>query len=456
MKNRIEDVLRKLRGRADYIEVRLEETEESRVSFRGSRLEDLGRRIDFGGNVRALTKGGWGFASFNSIERLEEFAGHAIDQSKLVGKEKSALAEVEPVKADVRLDVKRDPADVPLDEKVRILRDYNDRALARDERITSTATRYFDRHHRYWFGNSEGSLVYQERLDIGGTVAPFAARGGESQYHQTPFGGSDDFGVVLGRESEIDEACEIAIAKLDAPKVKGGDYTVVIDPRLAGVFIHEAFGHLSEGDNVYEDKNLQEVMVLGRVFGKPILNACDTGLDKGVRGHIVYDDEGVPAEKTYLIREGKLVGRLHSRETAGKLGERPTGNARAIDYRYPPICRMRNTCIEAGETSFDDMIAGIDLGVYCIAASGGQTNGEMFTFTAANAYMIRDGKVAEMVRDVTLTGNVFETLGNIDAIGDDAEVGDGPGGCGKSGQFPLPTSESAPHVRIRNVVIGGE
>jgi len=102
------------------------------------------------------------------------------------------------------------------------------------------------------------------------------------------------------------------------------------------------------------------------------------------------------------------------------------------------------------------MIAGTSLGIYAITASGGQTNGEMFTFTAGTAFMIRDGKLAERVRDVTLTGNVFKTLKDIDMLGDDLSIHDGPGGCGKAGQFPLPVSDGSPHVRIQNVVIGGE
>lgn len=456
MKERMQDVIRKFSGQCDYLEVHLEETAESRITFSGRSLTDLGRKLDFGGNVRALHKGGWGFASFNSIDRMDEFAQHAIDQAKLVGAEESRLAPADPVKADVLLDLKSDPGDVSLDEKVEIMRAYNERVLSHSDRITSSSTRYFDRNRKFWFANSEGSLVYQERVDLGGAVSPMAARDGETQYYSATFGSSNDFGVVRGLEGEIDEACEIALAKLEAPKVKGGEYPVILDPKLGGVFVHEAFGHLSEGDNVYEDKNLQEVMQLGRVFGRPILNVYDTGRDKGLRGHLVYDDEGVPTEKTYLIREGVLTGRLHSRETAGKMGERPTGSARAIDYRNPPICRMRNTCIENGGSTFDEMVAGIDLGVYCIAAAGGQTNGEMFTFTAGNAYMIRDGKIAEIVRDVTLTGNVFTTLKNIDMIGNDLASHDGPGGCGKSGQFPLPVSDGSPHVRIQNVVIGGE
>ncbi|HBS92590.1 MAG TPA: TldD/PmbA family protein, partial [Firmicutes bacterium] len=223
-----------------------------------------------------------------------------------------------------------------------------------------------------------------------------------------------------------------------------------------GIFAHEAFGHLSESDFVYENPNLQAVMKLGTKFGGEFLNIFDTGLEIGARGYLKYDDEGVATEKTHLIKDGILVGRLHTRETAAKLGERPTGNARALDYTFAPICRMRNTCIRQGEASFEDMLKGVKLGVYTKGSYGGETNGEMFTFSADEGYMIRDGKLAELVRDVNLTGNVFTTLGNIDMIGKDFMPHESPGGCGKGGQVPLPTSEWAPHMRIQNVLIGGK
>jgi TldD protein len=197
-------------------------------------------------------------------------------------------------------------------------------------------------------------------------------------------------------------------------------------------------------------------MQLGAKFGEKFLNIYDSGLDVGARGYLKYDDEGVATEKTDLIKEGILVGRLHTRETAAKLKERPTGNARAIDYTFAPICRMRNTCIAPGEASFEDMLRGVKLGVYAKGSFGGETNGEMFTFSAGEAYMIRDGKVEELVRDVNLTGNVFTTLANIDMVGKDFTPHESAGGCGKGGQVPLPTSEWAPHVRIQNVVIGGQ
>ncbi len=242
---------------------------------------------------------------------------------------------------------------------------------------------------------------------------------------------------------------------LSAQPVKGGEYTVILDPKLAGVFAHEAFGHLSEADHVYENQKLREIMILGKRFGRDHLNIVDGAAVPGLRGSFKYDDEGTPAHKTYLIKDGILVGRLHSRETAGKMGETPTGNARAINHLHRPIVRMTNTYIEPGSVSFDDMIADIKLGVYAVDSYGGQTSMEMFTFTAGQGYMIRQGKIAEPVRNVTLTGNVFTTLMNIDAIGKDLIMVEGGGGCGKGGQMPLPVSDGSPHIRITRCVVGG-
>jgi TldD protein len=183
------------------------------------------------------------------------------------------------------------------------------------------------------------------------------------------------------------------------------------------------------------------------------LNVVDDATIPNLPGSLKYDDEGVPAQRKYLIKNGVLTQRLHNRETAGKMHEEPTGNARAISATYPPIVRMTNTAIEAGDRSFEETIRDIDEGVYAVRMIGGQTNGEMFTFAAAEGYMIRNGEIAEPVSDVTLTGNVFQTLKDIEAIGNDAVYLNG--GCGKGGQSPLPVSVGGPHVRIKNVVVGG-
>ena len=137
------------------------------------------------------------------------------------------------------------------------------------------------------------------------------------------------------------------------------------------------------------------------------------------------------------------------------MGEQHSGNARAIGYQYQPIVRMTNTYIDKGDASFEDMLKDIDLGIYAIDMVGGQTSMEMFTFSAACGYMIRNGEIVQLVRDVVLTGNVFETLMNIDMLSDSVEFPRVGGGCGKEGQSPLPVGFGGPYVRIRNVLVGG-
>jgi TldD protein len=238
--------------------------------------------------------------------------------------------------------------------------------------------------------------------------------------------------------------------------VVGGQYPVVIDQTLAGVFIHEAFGHLSESDFVYENPKAKEMMVLGRRFGQDFLNVFDDGTVPGLRGTHKYDDEGVPSRRNDLIKDGILVGRLHSRQTAASMSEAPSGSARAINYRHAPIVRMTNTAIANGTVPFEDLIKDIKLGIYACDAYGGQTALENFSFSSGYAHMIRDGQIAEMVKDVILAGNLFSTLMNIDAIGNDFKWLSSAGGCGKGNQYPLPVSFGSPHIRIQNVVIGGE
>lgn len=446
------------RGGADYLEIRVEETRATRLEFRGPTLETVGQSVDYGGNVRALVGGGWGFVSFNRLDDLAGKVELAIRQARLTAAsagEPIRLAPVASVRDRVAARLREDPRQVSLEDKKDLLAGYNERVLGFGKGITSSSVRYFDRFSRLHLATSEGTYIEQERADVGGSITAIASRDGQTQQVNTPFGSSNDYGVVRGLEREIDDACATAAALLDAPVIPGGEYTVVLDPVLTGVFIHEAFGHLSEADGLYRNENLKQVMQLGRAFGRPILNVSDSGIDEGSRGYIKYDEEGVPAEQTYLIREGKLVGRLHSRETAGKMGERPTGSARAIGYRSPPIVRMRNTRIEPGESSFEDMLGDVKDGIYALGFYGGQTMGEMFTFTSMVAYRIRDGRIAELIRNPTLSGNVFATLHSIDMIGRDFHRRDDGGGCGKGGQSPLPVSHWAPPIRIQKCLVGG-
>jgi len=438
---------------ADYIEAHLEQGQTSHITYRGRELESIGRATASGGNVRALVRGGWGFVSFNDLDELPAKVELAVKQAQFVGNKESKLAPVEPVIDVVPNEIDRDPVAIPLAEKKQLLDEYND-IIWHTPKLQTSVISYGDSHRKVILANSLGSYIEQERADITLRLTAIATDGTEVQQAGLSLGSSGDFSLMRGLHQQVEQMSQHAVELLSAPQVKGGEYTVVLDPVLAGVFVHEAFGHLSEADFVYENDRLREIMVLGRRFGRPELNIVDSAAIPGLRGSYKYDDEGVPATKTYLIREGRLVGRLHSRETAARMGEKPTGNARAVNYRYPPIVRMTNTYIEPGSASFEDIIGDIKEGVYAKNWYGGMTSMEMFTFSAGEAYMIRHGKLAEALRPVVLTGNVFATLNNIDAIGNDLEMNQG-GGCGKGAQMPLPVSNGSPHIRIRQCLIGG-
>jgi TldD protein len=440
------------KAKADYIEARLEESQRSHITYRGQELESVGQSAAVGGNIRALVRGGWGFVSFNDLDNLPQRVGLAVKQATLVGKEKSQLAPIEPVVDTVAAE-EDSPLAVPLAEKKQLLDEYN-QIIWSTPKLRTSVIGYADSHQKTVFLSSLGSRIEQQRTDITLRLSAVAAQDGDVQQANLSLGSRGDFNSMRRLHQDVEAMAKHAVALLSAPQVKGGQYTVVLDPVLAGVFVHEAFGHLSESDFVYEDDRLRQIMVLGKQFGSKELNIVDSAAVPGLRGSYKYDDEGVPATKTYLIKEGKLVGRLHSRETAAKMGEKPTGNARAINYLYPPIVRMTNTYIEPGQASFNDIIADIKEGVYAKNWFGGTTSMEMFTFSAGEAYMIRHGKIAEALRPVVLTGNVFTTLNNIDAIAGDLDMNQG-GGCGKGGQFPLPVSNGSPHIRISQCLVGG-
>lgn len=455
-KNLLADLIARYRSQVDYLAIRLEEAEGTDILLRGNKVETLSEGISIGGQVRACYRGGWGFASFNRLASLTEQIEEAIAAARLVGDEETMLAPVNPIQATCHLPLLgTDPRQIPLSQKKALCSHYAEILRSVDDRITTTSVRYGDSAQRVILATSDGTLIEQAWVDLEMRFAATARNGETVQTGRETTGSRKAYEDLEQLDTQVQSAAQRAVNALALPPVKGNTYTVVIDPILAGLFVHEAFGHLSEADMTYENPDLMEVMTLGRRFGSPDLQIFDGAAPEGHRGSYYYDDEGVPATTTQLIKDGVLVGRLHSRETAGKLGETPTGNARCLNYHYPPLVRMTNTWIERGTTPVADLFHGIKEGVYARNWLGGMTNGEMFTFAAGEAWMIRDGKIAEPVRDVNLSGNVFTTLADIEAIGDDF-YWDESGGCGKGGQNGLPVGCGGPSLRIRNVVVGGE
>lgn len=456
LQNLLSDLIKRYSPRVDYLMIRFEEALGTDILLRGDKVETLSEAISIGGHVRACYKGGWGLSSFNRIDTITERIEEAIAAARMIGDDETILAPIKPVRASCTLPLTgTDPRKIPLVKKKELCDFYTDLLKSVDGRITTTSVRYADSAQKVMIATSEGTFIEQSWVDMEMRFAATARNGETVQTGRETTGSRKAFEDLTNLDDQVKSAATRAINALSLPSVLGNTYTVVIDPILTGLFVHEAFGHLSEADMAYENSDLLEVMTIGRRFGSKELQIFDGAAPAGHRGSYFYDDEGVPATTTQLIKDGVLVGRLHSRETAGKLDEAPTGNARCLNYHYAPIVRMTNTWIERGKTPVSDLFSDIKEGVYARNWLGGMTNGEMFTFSAGEAWMIRNGKIAEPVKDVTLSGNVFQTLEDIEGIGDDF-YWDESGGCGKGGQNGLPVGCGGPSLRIRDVVVGGE
>ncbi|MFO7676480.1 MAG: TldD/PmbA family protein [bacterium] len=439
----------------DYADLRVEETERSTVQYRGEELESVGRNFERGGCLRVFHRGNWAVASFNGID--EGLAGLARELARQVEElpaQEGMVAPLPPHVETVRLDPAHDPRKHGLAEKRALLHHYNS-ILTSTPGIVSTVARYLDEHRFVSFLSTEGRYLDQESADCGFHVRAVARDGADIQDYGDGFGKPQGFEALRHKEALVERVAKVARDLLKAEPVAAGRYAVIVDPLLAGVFCHEAFGHLAEADHVADNPQLREMMKPGMRLGVDELTIVDDATAPGERGSFRFDDEGAAAARTELIRHGVLVGRLHDRQTAQAMNEPPTGNGRALSYRHPPLVRMSNTYIEPREAELDDMLDRTERGLYVCGSRGGMTELESFTFSAQYAWLVEDGRKTRMVRDVTLAGNVFETMKNITDIGDDLVLFGGLGGCGKAGQGPLPVGLGGPHLRIRDVTVGG-
>lgn len=440
---------------SEYADIRIEESEQARIVYRGRDLDEIGRAFERGGCIRVFHQGNWGSASFNQVdEKLKGLAKDVAAAVEAMPARPETLGQLPALSDSVTVPEADDPRKVPLPEKHALIKHYND-ILLKTEGITTTQSRYHDVFRETAFLSSEGRFITQESVYTGFSCRAVARDGANVQDYSDSFGKTQGFASLANREPLVERIAKVALDLLKAEPVPAGKYDVIIDPLLAGVFAHEAFGHLSEADFLSTNERMRELMKVGTRYGTDDLTIVDDGTMPGERGSFRFDDEGIEAGRTELIKGGRIAGHLHDRQSAQRMGETTTGNSRAMSYRHAPIVRMSNTFIEPRSANIEDMMDSLERGLYVCGSRGGMTELESFTFSSQYAWLVEHGRQTKLLRDVTLSGNVFETLKNIDLIGDDLVIFGGLGGCGKGGQSPLPVGLGAPHVLIRDVVVGG-
>jgi TldD protein len=255
--------------------------------------------------------------------------------------------------------------------------------------------------------------------------------------------------------SMVDEAVREALTKLESVAAPAGEMVVVLGPGWPGILLHEAIGHGLEGD-FNRKKTSAFAGLLGQRVAAPGVTVVDDGTLNDRRGSLTIDDEGTPSACNVLIEDGILVGYMQDRQNARLMGQQPTGNGRRQSFAHQPMPRMTNTYMRAGERDPGEILAGVRSGLYAKTFGGGQvdiTSGK-FVFTASEAYLIENGKIAAPVKGATLIGNGPDCLTRVRAVGNDLALDHGIGTCGKEGQW-VPVGVGQPTLLIDGLTVGG-
>jgi TldD protein len=440
---------------ADYADIRYEIKNETIIHFDGKELTQIGSNSTDGYVLRVLKDGGLASAVFTKANEAGQAVRAAEGNAGLIAQhidKPVQLARVEAIKDEFQPQLNEDPRNVSMMEKLELTRQYNEIPLQHDK-IVTTQVRYSELIRERYFLSSAGSEIREDLITtrLGGLLT--GKDGNTTQNVRVISGGSDGFANVRNQEANFEQRTAIVLDLLNAEPVEGGVYNVILNPDMSGVFTHEAFGHFSEADIIETLPAMREKMQIGSKLGHDALTIIDDATQPHQLGFYKYDDEGVPVRPVELMKNGVLTGRLHSRRTAIEFDEPVSGHCVAEDFRYAPIVRMGNIYIEPGSLSFDDLVTQLDDGLYILDSKGGQTAGENFTFGAQFGYEVKNGKVSGMKRDINVSGNLYQTLQNIVAIGDDLTLSKS-GGCGK-GQMNMRSCSGGPHILVNNLVIGG-
>jgi len=475
---------------ATYADVRIVEHREQMLSVKNGVVESLSETEDRGFGVRVITEGAWGFASSailskGEVERVAALAVEIARASALTRREPLDIGPPVTSTGTYRTPVEIDPFSVPVEDKIELMLEA-DRAMRRVAGVKVAQGTLICLRERKTFVNTEGAFTEQEIIETGGGIVALAVGDGEVQQRSYPNSFGRDQRTVgweyiqkVDFPSHAERIASEAVALLTADACPSTVTTIVLGPTQLALQIHESCGHPTELDRVFGT----EAAYAGTSFltpdkldtlryGSPIVNlTADATLPRGL-GTFGWDDEGVPAQRVELVRDGLFVGYLTSRETAAQLarlkgadpspprfgGARSGGAMRASGWNRIPIIRMTNISVEPGEWTFDDLIADTDDGIYMEMNRSWSIDDKRlnFQFGTEVGYEIKGGKLGRLLKNCTYTGMTPQFWGSCDAIcnRDHWEVWGTPN-CGKGQPAQIAhTGHGAAPARFRNIRVG--
>ncbi len=461
---------------ATYADIRVVRTRDESINVKNGVPELMDRSETSGFGIRVIAGGSWGFASsceltLDSVEKVSQLAVKIAEASSKVKKNDVVLSPLEKIADTYVTPVKIDPFKITLKEKL----DYLLSLHEIKDKISGLM--FFEsflsfRKEKKYFASSQGSNIEQDLIQSGAGISALAMRSHQEMGKRSYPNSSGEYqskGYELIEELKLEENAE-RIAKqandlLDAKPCPVGVKTIILDGAQVSLQVHESIGHPLELDRVFgAEKNFSgtsfaTVDKLGKLkYASDIVNVVTDPTYPGGLGSFGYDDEGVKAKKSYLIKDGVLVGYLTSRETAVILGTKSNASMRAEGWGDVPIIRMTNTNLLPGRYTLEDMISEVDEGIYMETVSSWSIddNRDNFKMGTEIGWEIKNGKLKEMIKSPTYSGNTVEFWNSCDAICNEKhwKVWGTPN-CGK-GQPPqnMRVGQGASPCRFRRVKVG--
>ena len=446
-----------LLGGADYGEAFLEQSEGLSLRFEEGRVEDIGVSAERGLGLRYLKKEDGEVVTYQgSAQEVSAEAASRLRGELLGASKPGAPVDLKPLNR-YRHVVRTDPASIPLDEKISLMRAVDQTLRAEFPSVRQVTLSYGERRRDLAILNSEGTFCREERTAVIFSVTVVAEKDGMLQTGHEVIGGLKGWEILTDADPFLFAriAAARAVAKLSAPKAKAGEMPIVLSSSAGGTFIHEAIGHSLEVDHVQEGSSPAYKGKVGQVIAPENITVVDDPTMPFYRGSFRFDDEGLEARPTPLVKNGVLTDYLYDRVTAMREGKPSNGHGRRESFHCRPIPRMSNLYIAPGKDDPRAILKNLKSGILVTRMGGGQVNtatGE-FVFEVDEGFFVEDGKIKHMVRDANLLGIGPEVLRSIDKVGWD--MGWGIGTCGKDGQG-VPVGDGQPTLSIPKILIGGK
>ena len=442
---------------ADDGELFLETSTSEALVFDDGRLKSANFDSARGFGLRCVAGEAFGYA--HSSDATLDAVKRAAETAAAVKRGAPGNLAAPPAGTNRKLYDAVDPVSEPgFEIKSALLQEIDAYARAKDPSVVQVSASIAGSHRAVSIIRADGDIKSDIRPLVRVNVSVTVERDGRRETGSAGAGGRALFDAWIKPEAWkglADEALRIARVNLDAVDAPAGVMDVVLGAGWPAVLLHEAVGHGLEGDFNRKGSSAFAGRMGERVAAKGV-TVIDDGTMPERRGSLTIDDEGTPTERTVLIEDGILTGYMQDRMNARLMGQNPTGNGRRQSYAHPPLPRMTNTYMLAGEHKREEMVESLKDGIYAVNFGGGQvdiTSGN-FVFQCTEAYMIEDGKVGAPVKNATLIGHGPTALTRVSMIGNDFAMDDGVGTCGKAGQS-VPVGVGQPSLKIDAITVGG-